>query len=268
MIDLKSLTSIFFILLLFVVVFFYIGRTAQPPRSGIVRNSMIGSWNNYLIRMVDYSFRETLDLSRLFSRAESGSFTMERNGVIFNVIISYDYSKVVCRPRYSVTFSYPPTLQEQVRIRIGRRGLISKALGTGEGQYNHLNEDLGIYGSNLLMVKTILNDSYNLRIVERTLTFMGEIDTTWEQSFECSDPEVLLTSCDDVIELISLLSQGVEEVHNEDRYPEAEIMAGLDLTSVLLRCVICYQGVKVEDSYVTDCCTAVAHKGHRLARRP
>ena len=72
-----------------VVVFFYIGRTAQPPRSGIVRNSMIGSWNNYLIRMVDYSFRETLDLSRLFSRAESGSFTMERNGVIFNVIISY-----------------------------------------------------------------------------------------------------------------------------------------------------------------------------------
>ncbi len=265
MIGLESLVSIFFILLLFVVVFFYIGRTAQSPGIGIVQSPLIRSWNNYLIRMFDYPLRETFDLSGLLSRVEPGRFTMERNGVVFNVIISYDYSKVVCRPRYSVTFSYPSILQEQVRMRIVRRGLISKALGMEEGQYNHLNEDLGIYGSNLLMVKTILNDNYNLQIVERVLAFMGEVDTTWEQSFECNNSESLLTSCNDVIELISILSRGVKEVHNEDRYPEAEIMAGLDLTSVLLRCVICYQGVKVDDSYVTDCCTAIAHKTHMTA---
>ncbi len=194
------------------------------------------------------------------------SWQMSKDGMTFLVrmVTRRSYNHNSCH--FSATFNLPPEIRDGLYMRIKKRGIFSKVLRIYRGQYHHINGDLAVYSTNFQIVKRLLNTPQNRAILTDALKKCPEIDTRKENRITTPRrPAALIKTCDNVIRFSNILKSLIGEVVHtspDGGYTVEEILTDIDLDSMELYCVICYQHVEPEDMRVMGCCSSVAHVEH------
>ncbi len=241
-----------------------------------------GKWIDYFQRM-GYTVSEELidDVERFNSSSplhrvsfkHVTSWTISKDGMDFHIRQKANTT----RSAYEVTFEFPPDIAENIHLVIRRRNMLSKLTGRDRGDYSHINSELAVEGSNIVVVKSLLNDRWNLnqlksltkecRVVSiggpNSFTAIGGRRRGREERFVAyqSLSEVVNT-CNIALSVTWILRKIMAEMDGTKRYTVHELLVDLDLEGVDLYCIICYQHVEPEDVRVMDCCSSVAHAEH------
>lgn len=253
-----------FLLAIFITYFGLVSRTAQYAKWVQEFQDAGYSVSKNLLQSVE-NYQETPPTRRiLFSFPRTWQISKDGMTFLIKMITRGDTNRQNCY--FSATFSLPPEIRDHLYIRIKKRGIISKVLRIYRGQYHHINGDFAVYSTNFQIVKHLLNTPRNLAILTDTLKKCPEIDTRKKNRITTPQrPAALIKTCDNVIRFVNILKSLIGEVMHtspDGGYTVEEILTDIDLDSIELYCVICYQHVKPEDMSVMGCCSSVAHAEH------
>ncbi len=205
--------------------------------------------------------REAIDIPfrrRIFFEYIS-KWTISKGGVDF-MITPYLTGGERGRSSFMVNFVFPDEIRLGLRLMIWKRGIFEKRFRSDRVQFHHINRNLTILSSNVMIVKNLLSDRWKRYRLWDLLDKCGELDVggtntiTTEQNLTA-----LVQECDSILRFIEILLEEISTVIEDGRYDIDEIL--LDHT-VELSCIICNQLVKIEEVLVTDCCSSVGHPDH------
>ena len=205
--------------------------------------------------------RETPFRKRLFFDFLD-TWTISKYGINFTVT-PYSTGGKHKSHLFRAEFVFPDEIRASLKLKIRKRGKFQKIFGKDRGQFHHINPNLTIYSSNIMIVKHLLNNRLSQYKLLDLLEKCEEIDT-WVSNTIVSGQSAtkLIQTCSSVYPFIEVLRKEIAAVKNEQHYEITEILSDYDIDSAELSCIICYQQVVIEEALVTNCCSSVAHSNH------
>lgn len=190
-------------------------------------------------------------------------WTIKKQGVTFKVYLDALGTADSRIKYFGVKFSMPKPISDALDLKVERRSLFSRLIGTNKGEYGPLNKDFSIKGSNIMLVKFLLNNSHNLKELIRATNYCTQLDVDKESRFRVDRfPQSLVLACNQILDLVNLFRKYILQVTDSSKYTIHEIMQEFDLENVDLVCIICYQHVALENMGVLNCCSSVGHLAH------
>ncbi len=187
---------------------------------------------------------------------------ISKDGVDFR-IAPYSTGRKHSSYLFRVDFVFPDDIRARLRLRIRKRGRLERIFGKNRGQFHHIDPDLAIYSSNVLVVRHLMEGRKNRIRLLNLLDKCGELDVGGKNTIITSPGiSAMVDACNSVFPLVAILREEMPTERKDTHYEIIEVLADYNVNSAGLSCIICYQLVVIEEALVTDCCLSVVHADH------
>ena len=249
-----------FFLLLFIIVFYVIDGLKSRSRWLEEFRAAGYTVSREYIRNVQEA-KERSFVGRLFFRYLR-TWMITKNTIDFK-ITPFSVGGKHRRYYFGAEFTFPEDIRANLHLKIRKRGLFKKIFRLGRGQFHHIDPNMTIYSTNILIVKHLLNIRSNHYKLLDFLKRCSELDTSGNNVIRTGQSAIkLVEACDSVFPFVDALRKEIAEVNDERRYEITEILSDYDVDSAEHSCIICYQQVMIEEVLITNCCSSVAHADH------
>ncbi len=203
-----------------------------------------------------------IPFSRRLFFSHLSTWTISKYGMDFK-ITPYSTGGQHSQYLFRAEFVFPKDIRSNLRLKIRKRGLLKKVFRLDRGQFHHIDPNMTIYSTNILIVKHLLNIRSNRSKLLDFLKRCSELDTSGNNVIRTGQSAIkLVEACDSVFPFVDALRKEIAEVNDERRYEITEILSDYDVDSAEHSCIICYQQVMIEEVLITNCCSSVAHADH------